>query len=196
MTSKTDQKRADLRNRLIDIAEDWIQRDGLSSIKARPLAAEAGCAVGAIYNVFGDLNELILAVNGRTFAKLGRDVGEKGQDPSMAPADALIALAHAYLRFAIQNPKAWRALFDVELTADSDVPEWYSDELKRLFTYIARPVMGVYPDMGQDGVMLMTRALFSSIHGIVLLGVENRISGVPQDKLETMIEMVLSRIAN
>ena len=41
----------------------------------------------------------------------------------------------------------------------------------------------------------MTRALFSSVHGIVLLGLERRISGVPPEKLERMIELVLSNIA-
>ena len=38
---------------------------------------------------------------------------------------------------------------------------------------------------------LMTRALISSIHGIVLLGLENRISGVPRDQIRNMIALIL-----
>lgn len=196
MAKSTDQKRADLRQLLIDIAEKTVAQDGLAALKARPLAQEAGCAVGAIYNVFGDLNDLILAVNMRTFEKLGRDVGEKASDPSLSAKDALVTLGHAYLNFAIQNPKTWRALFDVDLTADSPVPEWYTVELARLFSYISRPIATLMPDLSESDVGLMTRAMFSSVHGIVLLGVENRISGMPHDKLEIMIQMVLTRIGS
>lgn len=194
MARKTQAARADLRAKLIDIADQAIGQDGISAIKARPLAAEAGCAVGAIYNVFGDLNELILAVNMRTFAALGAEVGEAVQ-PDAKPSDALITLGKAYLAFAMNHPRKWRALFDVELTEDSDVPDWYRDELARLFGYIAAPVRNLRPEFSDTDVMLMTRSLFSSIHGIVWLGLENRVSGVPKDQLERMIEMVLTEFS-
>ncbi len=194
MARKTEQARADLRAKLIDIAERLIAKEGLSAVKARPLAAEAGCAVGAIYNVFGDLNDLILAVNGRTFATLGQEVGEAAA-PDAPPRDALITLGHAYLQFAVRHPRKWRALFEVELTADSDVPDWYRQELGRLFAYISAPVARLRPDLDAENVGLMTRALFSSIHGIVWLGLENRVSGVPQAHLERMIEIVLTEFA-
>jgi hypothetical protein len=42
---------------------------------------------------------------------------------------------------------------------------------------------------------LMVRALFSSVHGMVLLGLQNRISGVPRANIEAMIEAVLLRLA-
>ncbi|MFT6075628.1 MAG: AcrR family transcriptional regulator, partial [Yoonia sp.] len=61
MASKTETRRTELRNKLIDIAEKTIATEGLSALRARDLAAQAGCAVGAIYNVFGDLAELALA---------------------------------------------------------------------------------------------------------------------------------------
>ena len=41
-------------------------------MKARPLAEAAGCALGAIYTVFPDLDALILAVSARTLARLER----------------------------------------------------------------------------------------------------------------------------
>lgn len=195
MARKTEARRADLRNRLIDIADAWIAEDGMARIKARPLAAEAGCAIGAIYNVFSDLNELVMEVNSRTFARLGKDVGEKGQDPDLAPTEALTRLAMAYLEFARNHPKAWRTLFDLRLTDDMDVPQWYLDELKQMFVFIAGPVARLYPELDEKEVELMSRALFSAVHGIVTLGLENRISGVPPENLEAMIKLVLQRLS-
>ena len=41
-----------LRDRLIDIAQEMIAAQGLDGLKARDLAAAAGCALGAIYTAF------------------------------------------------------------------------------------------------------------------------------------------------
>ena len=57
MAGKVAVRREVLRKSLIDIATQRIARDGLSALRARDLAGDAGCAVGAIYNVFGDLND-------------------------------------------------------------------------------------------------------------------------------------------
>ncbi len=40
----------------------------------------------------------------------------------------------------------------------------------------------------------MVRALFSAVHGIVLLGLENRISGVLRQNIQSMLTAVLSHI--
>jgi len=195
--SKSDLRREDLRARLIDIAEARIRKDGLGAIKARELAREAECAVGAIYNVFSDLNGLIMAVNGRTFQALGQEVASTvAAAPQDAPQAELITMSHAYLRFAAENTNLWRALFDLEMSTEMDVPQWYLAELGKLFALIAAPLARVFPNYSRHELELMTRALFSSVHGIVLLGLQKRISGVPLDKIEDMIAILLSNVTS
>jgi hypothetical protein len=136
-------------------------------------------------------------VNGRTFARLGdrvtRAVAAKADAP---PVDRLIIMAKAYLTFAAEDANLWRALFEVEMTADSEVPEWYLRDLAQLFAIIAGPLAELDPDASRDEIDLRTRALFSSIHGIVFLGLERRISGVPIPRMEAMIEYVLRSFAS
>ena len=55
-----------LRGEILTVAEEIVSQDGLSALQARRVASEAGCSVGSIYNAFGDLDELILAVNEAT----------------------------------------------------------------------------------------------------------------------------------
>jgi len=192
MTGKVEKRRDALRAKLTDIAESRIREAGISAIKARDLARQADCAVGAIYNVFTDLQDIIIAVNGRTFQRLGRAVATSlvGKE-TLPPTERLIVMSCAYLEFAAANPNLWRSLFDIRMTKDMAVPQWYLDELERLFGYIAGPVGECFPQMSRRDTALMTRALFSSVHGIVLLGLENRISGVPRDQLERMIALIL-----
>lgn len=197
MARDTKKRREDLRERLLDIAESDICENGLASLRARTLAESAGCAVGAIYNVFDDMTGLILAVNGRTFRRMGTFVSGTMKDrPDASPTDTLITIAKAYLAFAIDNPNLWRALFEVEMSTEGNVPAWYLDELGRLFSIISAPIAELNPDASASEIDLMTRTLFSSVHGIVLLGLEKRISGVPRERMEDMIEYLLTRVTD
>lgn len=192
-----EKRRADLRNRLIEAAEKQIEAGGLSSLRARDLAAEAGCAVGAIYTAFQDMNALIMEVNGRTFRKLGATVAQSLQGTGgLPPVERLIVMSNAYLAFAAGNVTLWRALFDLDMADDGTVPEWYLRELQVLFANIAGPVAELFPELDAKDLDLLVRALFSSVHGIVLLGLQNRISGVARGNIETMIAQVLRRIGN
>src|SRR3981189_2825799 len=98
--SKAAERRDKLRDALIDAAERTIETQGLRALRARDLAAEVGCAVGAIYNAVTDLDELIYAVNARTLAALEKTFTAAGDDTGAPSADGAIAqfvrLALAY----------------------------------------------------------------------------------------------------
>lgn len=188
--------RDELRARLIEIAEARINAEGISGLRARDLAREAGCAVGAIYNVFADLNQLVLAVNGRTFLRLGDQVRRTVEaQPDPAPIAQLIAMAEGYRAFATENRNAWLALFDLRMSSDADVPDWYWQEMGTLFDIIATPLRALHPDQSPEDLDLLVRTLFSAVHGIVLLGVEKRISGVPDERVAQMLALLVTRTA-
>ena len=130
MSEKTEKRRAELRTRLVDAAEAAIVADGIAAVKARDLAKQANCAVGAIYNVFADMTQLVMAVNGRTFQRLGQEVeAELAHRTDALPADQLVSIALTYLHFASDNKNTWRALFEVEMSTDQPVPHWSRNSL-------------------------------------------------------------------
>ncbi len=195
MAGKVEERKAKLRAALIDAAERQIEAGGLSSLKARELARVAGCSVGAIYNIFDDMDALAMAVNARTFRALGSYVSKKVlAEANSAPNAQMITMSHGYLEFAVAHTNLWRALFDLEMSVDGPVPEWYFQELRAVFALIAAPLARLYPDMDTDERNLMVRALFSAVHGIVLLGLERRISAVPQDQIGMMLRQLLEQI--
>src|ERR1700739_2254174 len=99
--AKQAHRHAALRTRLVDAAERTIAERGLAALKARDLAAEAGCAIGTIYNVFEHLDELVLAVGSRTLAMLDAALGAvRSRSPYGSTEEAiadLVRLALAYL---------------------------------------------------------------------------------------------------
>ena len=194
--SKASLRREDLRTRLIDLAEAQIAASGAAALKARDLAAQAGCAVGAIYNVVDDMTALVMQVNVRTFARLGAmAVAALAAAKDAPPRDQMIALGHAYLHFAAENLPLWRALFDVA-GQGARVPDWYRTALAELFTQISPPIAALFPALDRPALDHMVRALFSSVHGIVLLGLNNRTPAAPLVEIEVMIAMVLREIGN
>ncbi|GAB5437325.1 TetR/AcrR family transcriptional regulator [Falsiruegeria mediterranea] len=195
MSTKSEQRKAALREKLVHSAKVRIESDGMAALRARDLAKDAGCAVGAIYNAFEDLNDIVMAVNGLTFQALGETV-RSSFDGTEPPVDRLILMSHAYLGFAVDHTNLWRALFDLDMSEDGPVPAWYRAALADLFSNISRPLSELFPEMTEQELSLMTRAMFSSVHGIVLLGLQNRISGVPPEQIEQMIAAVLRRIGN
>ncbi len=195
MASKTEARREDLRKRLVDLGEAEIIAHGLPALKARDLAAKAGCSVGAIYNVFPDLHHLALAISGRTFKRLGAQVAGAVAPLGDAPAcERLLAMGLAYLGFAERNTAAWTALFEIDMAVGSEIPGWYMEALEALFDHIRRPVAELRPDLSVEDVEFLVRGLFSSIHGIVWLGLQKRISAVPHAELSRMITLILSEI--
>lgn len=194
MASRTEERRRDLRARLVDIAERHIAERGLSGLRARDLASEAGCALGAIYTVAGDLNDIVLEVNARTFRRLGAEVADTLATAPADPARRLVVMSRAYHRFAAANRHLWRALFDLDRPETETAPEWYLAEMGHLFALIDGPVATLFPDFPGDERNLLVRALFSAVHGIVLLAVERATAGLPEDEVDRMLGVVLARI--
>lgn len=183
-------RRRKLRDALIQAAEGTIEKEGLRGMKARDLATTVGCAVGAIYNVFTDLDDLIFAVNALTLEQLENKLTAANATSADPQANAIRSLTHlalAYTNYAAANPRRWRALFDHRLAEDQAVPAWYRAQLARLFVYIEEPLRSLAPDMQPDQRMQLARSLFAAVHGIVLIGLEEKLQSIP---LATLREQV------
>lgn len=198
---KTAERRQNLKEILIALAERAIARHGLSGIRARELAAEAGCSVGAIYNLFADLDDLILAVNERTLglieAELAGIVASSplGQQEGTAQAIAqMVRLALGYLRFAAAHQRRWRALFDHRLATGKHLPDWYIDRRQRMFALVEQPLRGLRPGLQPERAVLIARSLFSAVHGVVLLGLEEKIGDISALELEEQLTMIVSAL--
>jgi AcrR family transcriptional regulator len=194
-------RRLSLKEALIAAAERTIASRGLAGLRARELAADAGCAVGAIYNVFADLDDLVLAVNGRTLAALEQALAgaaAKTPDPQERTdlaLDSLVRSATAYLDFAAADTLRWRALFDHRLPAGKALPDWYLADQVKLFAYIEQPLRALQPDLAPEERALLARSLFSAVHGLVSLGLEEKLGAVPLGKLREQVALVTRAMA-
>lgn len=194
MTEAGADRRNQLRERLIEAAQEAIASQGLAGLKARDLATAAGCALGAIYTAFDDLDELILRVNARTLARL-----EIALDQALGDAEAeqaLQAMARTYLNFARAEEPSWRALFEHRLPPGGATPQWYVDARNRLFNRLDAPLAQLLPGTGHVARAAFARTLFSAVHGVVALGLEEKIAETPPKLLDEQLEKLIRILAD
>ena len=188
-----------LREQLIDAAEWTIAEKGLAALKARDLAQEVGCAVGTIYNVFEHLDELVLCVGLRTLAMLEAALGAVplgGRHSTEKAADDLVRLALAYLEFAAKYTVRWRALFEHRMSEARSLPEWFAEQQLRLFDQVERPLAALLPDLDRDARRVLARTVFSAVHGIVALGLEEKLVSLPLPDLAGQLAATVRAIAS
>ena len=185
---KIEQRRGLQRDRLIEAAEATVCRHGYPALKARDLACAAGVSLGGLYNLVGDLDEVMLLVSARTLARLDAALSAAGGDD---PAGRLVEIALAYCRFARDNLLLWRALFEHQLPEGKPLPDWHARAQLGMFQHLAEPLRRLAPERSEHQRALLARTWFSAVHGVVLLGLADMLVAVPYDALEAQIaEMV------
>jgi AcrR family transcriptional regulator len=189
--SKALERREKLRADLILAAERSIRAKGLAGLKTRELARDIGCANGAVYNLVEDMDELILRVGSRTLGRLDAALTEAEASGSTSPDETLVRIAVAYCDFAAGNLELWRALFEHRMAPGKPIPEWAVSEQMDLFRHIYRPLAALFPKRSAAELGVTARSLFSAVHGMVVLGLEQKLIAVPVDALRHEIATIV-----
>jgi AcrR family transcriptional regulator len=182
--SLRDLKKGKRRLLLLEIARDLIASKGLRSLKVRDVAEAADCSIGSVYNEFGDFDGLILTVNRETVQALtARLVAVPADDPIRQ----LHGFAATYLDFATGHANLLRSLFEHRMEEDRPFPEDILIMVMQAFALMHGPLVRLLPDKDPAEVALLSRMMFSAVHGIISLGLEERMIAVPPEKLRQQV---------
>jgi AcrR family transcriptional regulator len=182
--SLRDRKKSRRRLLLIEIARRLIATKGLRSLKVRDVAEAADCSIGSVYNEFGDFDGLILTVNRETVQAL---TARLVAVPKGDPFRQLHGLAETYLAFASEHANLLRSLFEYRMENDRPFPEDILLMVMEAFALMHEPLVRLLPDRDPEQVALLARMMFSAVHGIISLGLEERMVAVPPEKLRQQL---------
>lgn len=195
MTGEISSKRDDLRQRLVAATLELIDAAGLPALKARDITAKAGCALGGLYTAFVDLDALIIAANSQTLRAIDAALGEATAGETDPPT-LLRKLAAAYLGFARDHMRRWRALFLHAIPEGHAVPDWHVADQARLLDHIVAPLRKIAPAMSENQRRIRARTLFAAVHGIVSISLEERFVGIPNatlaEELDRFVGLLLA----
>ena len=185
--------RARLKASLIAAAQKQITEHGLAAIQARGVAGAAECSVGTLYNIFGDIDGLIMAVAEGTLHAMSEVLTAAAR--RLAPGKLetrLMGLATAYLDFATINHRRWRAVFDHQWPEDRPLPERYAADRGHLLALLEAQLAEAIPD--PEARSDAANALFAAVHGIVLLALDAKLGPFEPGRCERRIAFVVGHV--
>ncbi len=164
----TEQDITDFRAELCKVATERFAKHGYEGVTMRQLAEALGCSPKTPYRYFKDKADILATVRAQAFGRFA-DALEKAAESEKEPLARGRAISEAYLAFALENPQAYRIMFDIDAPIDEAHPE-LGPAAERAALYITRGA----EQMAEAGVIGVDPALFgwsmwAAIHGIVML---------------------------
>lgn len=167
----------DLKNALIRAGIEILSKEGIQALSLRRVAKRAGVSHTAPYAHFTDKQALIAAIAAEGYKKLYEALFA-AQNPQDDPLARLMATAHAYLQFALDEPDHFKITFSGVVEAEQDYPE-YIEQSKLCFAL----VVAIVEDCEKSGVFagsdtqFVSVSIWSGIHGFVQLLLANQLPG-------------------
>ncbi len=185
-------ERTSVAERLLDEARAIIADRGLATLGVRELVAASECSPGSLYYLFGDLDGVIVAVNRDTLLRL--DAALDGAARAQDARSLLRRLADGYLAFAVAETRLLRALFEHRMRDDRPFPAEHLELVAATFSRIEAALAPILPHMDPLERSMLARTLFSAAHGIVTLGLEQRLVAVPLPHLSRQLGLFVEAI--
>lgn len=167
MARRSDHSREELYDLALESARVIAEKEGLRGLAARRIARDIGYTVGTIYNLFEDLDDLIVHLNGRTLNALYATLADLPQNGE--PETAVRALAKGYIAFVGDHRKLWTVLFEHHLPETRQMPDWHHDKILRLIGLLERALAPLFQAGRETERHHAARVLWSSLHGICSL---------------------------
>jgi AcrR family transcriptional regulator len=175
-----------LRELIIDAAQDLIEAQGLSGLSAREIARRIGYSPGTIYNMFENLDDVVLNVEARVL-----DALEGRLSDSLRDNDAkgrVKRLAHEYLAFTHEKPRLWNLLFEHHMPAQTNLPPWYQHKLEGLMARVEEALAPHFAAGQEAERQRAARVLWAGVHGITSLSTADKLSVVTTDTAGRLID--------
>lgn len=190
LARRNDHAPDELRTLAIEAAGVIAGEEGLRGLTVRRVAERIGYAPGTLYNLFSNLDDLIVQLNGVTLSRLEQALREAAGGPSGRPT----RMVDAYFDFVERDPRLWALLFEHRLPKGATLPDWYQARLDSLVYFVAsvlEPEMGGWSDTARRKAVV---AMWAALHGIATLSVSSKLALVDDSTPRSLAYLVVDSI--
>jgi len=162
-----------LREVLIDSAEQAIVSQAAEELSLRALARAAGVSQTAPYRHFNDRNELLSAVSERGYVRLIERLSSTIERSSSNPGEQVKAAAKCYIGFAIENPSLFKLMFGPLLQPTHQFPPLH-DKI-RACNKLVQSMLAAGVQSGSimsEDLRYLTNTAWAGIHGLATLVID------------------------
>ncbi|MFF8746371.1 TetR/AcrR family transcriptional regulator [Streptomyces californicus] len=173
----------DLRAACLRAARELLEEDGSAALSLRAVARRAGVSATAPYRHYSDREALVSAVAAEGYRELAEHLARAHSAPSTP--DELAAVAVAYVRFALEHPALFRAMFAEPCDPTSEERVAATEAIS---AYVRTIVGAAFP--GVDAEALST-TVWALVHGLAFLHLDGKLDS---SSPETVAAQVTSAV--
>jgi AcrR family transcriptional regulator len=160
-----------LKAAMVEAALKLIAKHGPRGFSLSEAARLAGVSVGAPYRHFADKEALFIEIAAQGFVKLFERIEAAAQTSPDDPRKRLVAIAMAYVRFAVERPSHFQVMFDSAIHRRKDpavdVPA------DRSFQMLAETVHDAAVRKDVRSEEILTAAIWALMHGQAMFAMDD-----------------------
>ncbi|ELV8552873.1 TetR/AcrR family transcriptional regulator [Vibrio fluvialis] len=190
MARRNDHTREELVSLTLKTVKEFLGSHSYHELSLRKIATMIGYVPSTLVNVFGNYNLLLLHVIAQTLDELSSEakaVVSQCKDPEQA----LYQLAYCYHDFAQKNPYRWQLIFEHNMNGEV-LPEWQAERIDTMTSMLEGLLKVIAPQRSDSEILRTSRVLWSGVHGITLLSVDDKFFAAEPIDGKALIEDLLS----
>ncbi|RUO99762.1 TetR/AcrR family transcriptional regulator [Hyphomicrobium sp.] len=157
----------ELRQLILDASQTIVERNGITGLSAREIARMIGYSPGTLYNIFENLDDVLLTLQVQL---MGRTVEHLKHVPQGSDGEKNIEdLAQAYVDFALVNRRMWNLFLAHSLPPGKTVPAPFFDYTTTLAQIVKDSLAQVAPKLPTEDIDTTARAFLAGLNGICAL---------------------------
>ncbi|EKO3402924.1 TetR/AcrR family transcriptional regulator [Vibrio fluvialis] len=190
MARRNDHTREELVSLTLKTVKEFLGSHSYHELSLRKIATMIGYVPSTLVNVFGNYNLLLLHVVAQTLDELSSEakaVVSQCKDPEQA----LYQLAYCYHDFAQKSPYRWQLIFEHNMNGEV-LPEWQAERIDTMTSMLEGLLKVIAPQRSDSEILRTSRVLWSGVHGITLLSVDDKFFAAEPIDGKALIEDLLS----
>ncbi len=167
MARRADHHREELHHLALAAARRIVAEGGFRAVTARNVAGAIGYSPGTLYNLFDNIDDLVVQLNGATLDALFTAL--RGAPSTGQPGTDVAALCTRYLTFLNQNPNLCELLFEYSYAHGYVLPDWYRQKINQGLEILGAALSPIFPAWRDTEKSDAARTLWASLQGICSL---------------------------
>ena len=176
----------------VEAATKIVAKQGFRKLSTRRIAARIGYSAGTLYQLFDNLDDIILHVNAKTLDGLIEACHDV--DFAAGPEASLYDLAARYIGYTSQNRSLWNSVFEHSLPRGRAAPAWFIEKRQTLIGFGERAIAPLFQP-GEETVRYHeAHVLWAGLYGIASLATAGKLPAgeSPQLMVQSLIRNYLA----
>ena len=182
-------EKENIRRQLLQTGRRLVEEKGYTSLTARKLSEASGCSVGLIYNLFGNMDNFICAVNLETLIELHAAMSKI--TPARSAYKNLNAYIDVFVTFVLKNSQRWFLLYNFHQQA-TFLPSGYIAAIIRVVSLWQPSFDALCPHLNARRRRLARQVLWLCLFALSAMLTTNITDGLNMINKKTLCKFMLN----